>query len=279
VPFNSGNRYFYRYAVNGSTANSADFTYNYTGAAGKVPILSIGKGILGAITVTPQGGEPETWSFAEENDEAADHVFSGKVSGEVKTWEGLEFDTTAGKLERVEPEGFTWFTNGAFVNIPVTGKCTIRVTTVFAGSSYTNGGWTVSELKEKCDPGGSIFELLPLTLRKLVKPVVKVSNIGGARTDVRKSRSWIWPFSVNEVAFRSTSAGYANETGPNDQYTIFSDNASRQVHYGIDGKSAGAFLRSCNTGSANTVHFIYTNGTLYNYNATSWYAFFGGLCI
>lgn len=279
VQFNSGSRYFYRYAVNGSTANSADFTYNYTGGAGKVPILSIGKGILGAITVTPQGGSPETWSFAEENDEAADHVFSGTVSGEVKTWEGLEFDTTAGKLERVEPEGFTWFTNGAFVNIPVTGKCTIRVTTVFAGSSYTNGGWTVSELKEKCDPGGSIFELLPATLRKLVKPVVKLSNIGGARTDVRKSRSWIWLFSVNEVAFRSTGAGYANETGPNDQYTIFSDNASRVVHYGIGGNTAIAFLRSCNTGYAYNVHLIHTNGALGHIGANSWYAFFGGLCI
>ena len=108
---------------------------------------------------------------------------------------------------------------------------------------------------------------------------MKLSNIGGARTDVRKSRSWIWPFSVNEVAFRSTGAGYANETGPNDQYTIFSDNASRVVHYGIGGKTANAFLRSCYTGYVYNVQIIYTNGALSHDSASSWYAFFGGLCI
>lgn len=155
--WNSASKSFYRYKVNDTAANNATFTVNYTGGAGKVPILSTGKAILGSISVKPTGGTATVWSFDTDTDTAAGHVFSGKVEGETQTWAGLEINATTGKVERLKTEGFTWFTNGAIINVPVTGPCEIKVTTPFAGDCWNNGGWACCDLKAKCDEGGSLY--------------------------------------------------------------------------------------------------------------------------
>lgn len=103
------------------------------------------------------------------------------------------------------------------------------------------GGWENSTMREFVN--GELFNSLPITLQRIVKPIYKIADGGWDKKDLVTVADSCWLASMEEVGFETDSN---NVPGQGQVYSsIFSGDASSRTKYIVDNtEMAGWWLRS-----------------------------------
>lgn len=137
---------------------------------------------------------------------------------------------------------------------------------------YTNvGGWRDSKMRNVYMP--RFYKLLPDELQQHIKPVVKLTGIGGGSNEITSTDDKLFLFSQTEVIGDDTYTA----DGEGSQYDYFKDDKTHVKKRG--GSAYSWWLRSPYTGSSYTFRCVNNSGDVASYGAVYACGVSFGFCV
>lgn len=129
---------------------------------------------------------------------------------------------------------------------------TIRTTNNISG--YNIGGWNYSDLRKWLQE--VFFQKLPEDLQKVIKPVLKKSDLGYSTSTIKETKDYIWIPSIRELNCESNVQTTLNQGQP---YAMYTNNESR-IKTNDNKEKISYWTRSTPTKEKDSYYFINIEG-------------------